>query len=107
MLSGNSNTATLTMKHRRVQGEWHGRGAELLGLHEDVAQKKFEAVREGLHPETEAWGKRLCRDARIKFGVVVEVMFNHGIALAGGLHEPRDIEDLDLSARVFDQPFIF
>jgi hypothetical protein len=39
-------------EHRRVQGEWHGRGAELLGLRGEVAQKQFEAVREGLHPET-------------------------------------------------------
>ena len=39
-------------EHRRVQGEWHGRGAELLNLHGQVAQKQFEAVREGLHPET-------------------------------------------------------
>ena len=40
-------------EHRRVQGEWHGRGAELLGLRGEVNQKQFEAVREGLHPETE------------------------------------------------------
>src|SRR5580658_1568058 len=39
-------------EHRRVQGEWHGRGAELLGLRGEVAQKQFEAVREGLHPDT-------------------------------------------------------
>jgi conjugative relaxase-like TrwC/TraI family protein len=37
---------------RRVQGEWHGQGAELLGLHGEVTRKQFEAVREGLHPET-------------------------------------------------------
>ena len=40
-------------EHRRVQGEWHGRGAELLGLRGEVTHKQFEAVREGLHPETE------------------------------------------------------
>jgi conjugative relaxase-like TrwC/TraI family protein len=39
-------------EHRRVQGEWHGRGAELLGLRGEVKQEQFEAVREGLHPET-------------------------------------------------------
>src|SRR6202453_3039993 len=39
-------------EHRRVQGEWHGRGAELLGLRGEVAQEQFEAIREGLHPET-------------------------------------------------------
>ncbi|MFP5277373.1 MAG: MobF family relaxase [Acidobacteriota bacterium] len=39
-------------EHRRVQGEWQGRGAELLGLRGTVASEQFEAVREGLHPET-------------------------------------------------------
>ncbi len=39
-------------EHRRVQGEWHGRGAELLGLRGEVKREQFEAVREGLHPET-------------------------------------------------------
>jgi len=37
---------------RRVQGEWHGQGAELLGLRREVTREQFEAVREGLHPET-------------------------------------------------------
>jgi conjugative relaxase-like TrwC/TraI family protein len=39
-------------EHRRVHGEWQGRGAELLGLRGNVASEQFEAVREGLHPET-------------------------------------------------------
>ena len=39
-------------EQRRVQGEWHGRGAELLGLRGNVSREQFEAVREGLHPET-------------------------------------------------------
>lgn len=39
-------------QNRTVQGEWHGRGAELLGLKGAVTQEQFEAVREGLHPET-------------------------------------------------------
>ena len=39
-------------KHRRVQGEWQGRGAELLELRGDVTRQQFEAVREGLHPAT-------------------------------------------------------
>ena len=39
-------------EHRRVQGEWQGRGAELLGLRGNVSREQFEAVREGLHPET-------------------------------------------------------
>jgi conjugative relaxase-like TrwC/TraI family protein len=39
-------------EHRRVQGEWHGRGAELLGLRGEVTREHFEAIREGLHPET-------------------------------------------------------
>jgi conjugative relaxase-like TrwC/TraI family protein len=39
-------------EHRKVQGEWHGHGAELLGLHGQVTREQFESVREGLHPET-------------------------------------------------------
>lgn len=39
-------------EHRRVQGEWQGQGAELLGLRGEVTREQFEAVREGLHPET-------------------------------------------------------
>ena len=39
-------------EHRRVQGEWHGRGAELLGLRGNVTPEQFEAIREGLNPET-------------------------------------------------------
>lgn len=39
-------------EHHRVRGEWHGRGAELLGLRGEVAREQFEAVREGLHPDT-------------------------------------------------------
>lgn len=39
-------------QNRTVQGEWHGRGAELLGLQGPVTHDQFEAIREGLHPET-------------------------------------------------------
>ncbi len=39
-------------EQRRVKGEWQGRGAELLGLRGNVSREQFEAVREGLHPET-------------------------------------------------------
>lgn len=39
-------------ERRRVQGEWHGRGAELLGLRGQVLREQFEAVREGLHPDS-------------------------------------------------------
>ncbi len=39
-------------EHRKVQGEWQGRGAELLGLRGNVTREQFESVREGLHPET-------------------------------------------------------
>jgi conjugative relaxase-like TrwC/TraI family protein len=39
-------------EHRRVQGEWHGQGAGLLGLRGEVTREQLEAVREGLHPET-------------------------------------------------------
>jgi conjugative relaxase-like TrwC/TraI family protein len=39
-------------EHRKVQGEWQGRGAELLDLRGNVTHEQFETIREGLHPET-------------------------------------------------------
>jgi conjugative relaxase-like TrwC/TraI family protein len=39
----------------RVKGRWCGRGAELLGLQGDVRQEEFEALREGLDPESGAF----------------------------------------------------
>jgi len=36
----------------RVVGEWHGRGAELLGLSGPVDTGDFEALRQGLNPGT-------------------------------------------------------
>ncbi len=58
-MSGGAGYAQRHLEHsdyydeqRRVQGEWHGRGAELLGLRGEVTQEHFEAIREGLHPET-------------------------------------------------------
>jgi conjugative relaxase-like TrwC/TraI family protein len=36
----------------KVTGRWQGRGAELLGLSGDVRMEDFDAVRQGLHPET-------------------------------------------------------
>jgi conjugative relaxase-like TrwC/TraI family protein len=39
-------------EHRKVQGEWQGLGAELLDLRGNVTHEQFEAIREGLHPET-------------------------------------------------------
>ena len=36
----------------RVVGQWQGVGAQRLGLSGDVLEKDFEAVRQGLHPET-------------------------------------------------------
>lgn len=39
-------------EQRRIQGDWHGHGAELLGLRGEVTREQFEAIREGLHPET-------------------------------------------------------
>jgi conjugative relaxase-like TrwC/TraI family protein len=37
---------------RTVQGQWHGRGAELLGLKGEVKSEDFEAMRQGLDPQT-------------------------------------------------------
>src|ERR1035441_4343073 len=58
-MSGGAGYAQRHLEHsdyydegRRVQGEWHGQGAELLGLCGEVTREQFEAVREGLHPET-------------------------------------------------------
>src|ERR1700733_11304680 len=39
-------------QNRTVEGRWHGRGAELLGLKGGVASEDFEAVRQGLDPQT-------------------------------------------------------
>jgi conjugative relaxase-like TrwC/TraI family protein len=36
----------------RVMGTWQGRGAELLGLAGEVGSEQFEAVRQGLDPNT-------------------------------------------------------
>ena len=36
----------------RVMGQWQGRGAELLGLSGEVKSEQFEAVRQGLDPQT-------------------------------------------------------
>lgn len=58
-MSGGAGYAQRHLEHsdyydeqRRVQGEWQGRGAELLGLRGEVKQEQFEAIREGLNPET-------------------------------------------------------
>ena len=39
-------------QNRTVEGKWHGRGAELLGLKAEVTSEDFEAVRQGLDPRT-------------------------------------------------------
>ncbi|HMD71044.1 MAG TPA: MobF family relaxase [Bryobacteraceae bacterium] len=36
----------------RVTGQWYGRGAEMLGLRGAIDSEDFEALRQGLHPET-------------------------------------------------------
>ena len=35
-----------------MEGDWQGRGPELLGLRDNGTREQFEAVREGLPPET-------------------------------------------------------
>jgi conjugative relaxase-like TrwC/TraI family protein len=37
---------------RTVEGQWHGRGAELLGLSGTVSSEDFESLRQGLDPKT-------------------------------------------------------
>ena len=39
-------------QNRTVEGKWHGRCAELLGLKGEVTSEDFEAVRQGLDPQT-------------------------------------------------------
>ena len=39
-------------ENEKVMGQWRGRGAELLGLEGEVRMEQFEAIRQGLHPET-------------------------------------------------------
>jgi hypothetical protein len=39
-------------QNRTVEGRWHGRGAELLGLKGEVTSEDFEAVCQGLDPRT-------------------------------------------------------
>ena len=39
-------------QNRTVKGEWHGRGAELVGLKGEVTSEDFEAVRQGLDPRS-------------------------------------------------------
>lgn len=40
-------------QNRTIGGQWHGRGAELLGLKGEVASEDFEAIRLGLDPITQ------------------------------------------------------
>src|ERR1017187_568290 len=49
--------------------------------------------------------KRLRRDCGVELCVIVEVVFDDQIALARGLGEPRDVEDANFSAGVFDKSF--
>ena len=37
---------------RTVEGQWHGRGAELLGLSGRISSEDFESLRQGLDPKT-------------------------------------------------------
>jgi conjugative relaxase-like TrwC/TraI family protein len=39
-------------EQKRVQGQWYGHGAEMLGLEGVVTSEQFEAVRQGLDPAT-------------------------------------------------------
>ncbi len=55
-------------QNRNVQGQWHGRGAELLGLKEEVTPEDFEAVRQGLDPRTEEFLRQRHSADRIASG---------------------------------------
>lgn len=40
------------IENERVTGQWHGTGAAMLGLEGEVTQEDFEAVRQGLDPDS-------------------------------------------------------
>jgi hypothetical protein len=48
----------------RVIGEWQGRGAELLSLRGEIKTEDFEAVRQGLDPNSGEPQFRSCRIRR-------------------------------------------
>lgn len=39
-------------EEKRIVGQWHGRGAELLGLSGEVQSRAIDAIRQGLDPQT-------------------------------------------------------
>jgi len=48
---------------RTVEGQWHDRDAELLGLSGKVTSEDFESLRQGLAPSTgEFWKIEIQRD---------------------------------------------
>src|ERR1035437_2644594 len=49
--------------------------------------------------------KRLRSDRGVELCVIIEVIFDGQIALARGLREPREVEDANFSAGVFDKSF--
>jgi TrwC relaxase len=46
-------------RKRTVEGQWHGRGAELLGLSGKVSSEDFELLRQGLDLEISPAAPRL------------------------------------------------
>src|SRR5437867_2640676 len=75
----------------RVVGHWQGRGAELLGLRGEVKSGDFEALRQGLDPETGEflrqrksadrfrWNNPIPRTASIRLhDLRAEIGFHHG-----------------------------
>jgi hypothetical protein len=49
--------------------------------------------------------KRLRSNCGVELCVIIEVIFDDQITLAGSLREPRDVEDANLSPGVFDKSF--
>ncbi|MGB6690386.1 MAG: MobF family relaxase [Terracidiphilus sp.] len=56
-----------------MPGQWHGLGAELLGLRGDVQQKDFFALSDNLNPET---GKNLTRNTQASRRVLFDFTFD-------------------------------
>jgi len=80
-------------QNRTVEGKWHGRGAELLGLKGEVTSEDFEAVRQSLDPQT---GERHGADRIASNGDTQRVRDLDAGNLSGG--RPRKSESLVTSA---------
>jgi conjugative relaxase-like TrwC/TraI family protein len=80
-----------------MPGQWHGMGAELLGLKGDVQQKDFFALCDNLNPQT---GENLTRNTQSERRVLFDLTFSapKGVSLAYELGRDERILDAFRSA---------